>query len=347
MKKLFFPLLASLFVGVVSSINGETEACRHVRENSSSHNNDIPPRFQWDNNSGYCGEVSLISAGLYYGQYMSQYDARRSATHAPQNMGQLLLGINATTAAQKMHLNAIEWNTVAEQNTDQFLAWVKQNVVKGYPVAIGIYMNEYRFYNKKDPNAGDAEYDHIVPVFGISSDHALTDPHYYGDDTLTFSDNGLWGDASNPPYIFSFSFDACQATRKQANARNGAIYSLSNDGSNYGIAIIGIMDLKGETYPVRVDTNVNTEKYEIQDGSDARPEPISLLLTVTVSGLTPGIVYNLYRYNDLSLVPDSDFNVYADQAAKIWKIQIDSGSNYSMTELISSDEIAVYRAVKA
>ncbi len=32
---------------------------------------DIPPRFQWNANNGYCGEVSFISAGLYYGQYCS------------------------------------------------------------------------------------------------------------------------------------------------------------------------------------------------------------------------------------------------------------------------------------
>ncbi len=36
----------------------------------------IGPRFQWEENNGYCGETSLISAGLYYGQYGSQYDAR-------------------------------------------------------------------------------------------------------------------------------------------------------------------------------------------------------------------------------------------------------------------------------
>jgi len=41
--------------------------------------------FQWDANYGYCGEVSLISAGLYYGQYISQYDARALASpNVPQ-----------------------------------------------------------------------------------------------------------------------------------------------------------------------------------------------------------------------------------------------------------------------
>ena len=34
---------------------------------------DMPPRLQWNTNYGYCGEVSLISAGLFFGQYCSQY----------------------------------------------------------------------------------------------------------------------------------------------------------------------------------------------------------------------------------------------------------------------------------
>jgi hypothetical protein len=32
---------------------------------------DIAPRRQWESNSGYCGEVSTISALLNYGGYMS------------------------------------------------------------------------------------------------------------------------------------------------------------------------------------------------------------------------------------------------------------------------------------
>jgi hypothetical protein len=36
----------------------------------------IPTRLQWEENDGYCGEVSLISGGLYFGQYGSQFDTR-------------------------------------------------------------------------------------------------------------------------------------------------------------------------------------------------------------------------------------------------------------------------------
>ncbi len=246
--------------------------------------------MQWDNNAGYCGEVSLISAGLYYGQYISQYEARAIATkNRPQNKSQLLLGRNDLYAAGQMHLNAVEWDTEEQQNPEQFLVWVKENVIKGYPVAIGIFTNQYRFYGDTDPDAGDDEYDHIVPVIGIGSNHGLNDPAYYGDDILVFSDNGLWGDPTKPPYLFSYGFDSFQADRHQANAENGSIYSLFNGGSNYGISVLGVMDKNGDTVPVRLETNVNCEMPAISPKSNTPPAPKPLVLTITLSALEPNI----------------------------------------------------------
>ncbi len=40
---------------------------------------------------------------------------------------------------------------------------------------------------------------------------------YYADDVIHFSDNGLWGLPSNPPYLFNYTFGSFQASRKQAN----------------------------------------------------------------------------------------------------------------------------------
>ena len=36
----------------------------------------VVPFYQWENDNGYCGEVSMIQAGLNNGQWMSQYNAR-------------------------------------------------------------------------------------------------------------------------------------------------------------------------------------------------------------------------------------------------------------------------------
>lgn len=95
----------------------------------------------------------LRNTGLYYGQYMSQYcaichnTAREIALkNKPQTSGQLLLGVNDKYAATQMHLRSIEWNTASERTTNQFLVWVKHNVAKGYPVAIGIYTRDIKSY---------------------------------------------------------------------------------------------------------------------------------------------------------------------------------------------------------
>lgn len=308
----------------------------------------MPPRSQWNGNFGYCGEVSLISAGLYYGQYISQYDARAAACNGGlQSTNQLLIGVNDQLAATKMHLNSIEWNTDAEETTTQFLDWIKQNITQGYPVIIGIYNNEYLFDGTTDPFAGDPDYDHIVPVSQIDSNSSHSNAPSYTDDRISFSDNGIWETSGRPTYTFSYIFHAFKANRKKANAPNGPVYSLPNTNSNYGIAITGVMDLNGDTLPVRVETSVNYEYPVIENGSNTRPAPMPLSLTITVSHLETGVLYNLYRYNTLESVPNSEFNAHASDAYESWQFQIDSGSTYSMTEDIHSNEIAVYRAVKA
>lgn len=310
--------------------------------------NNLPPRLQWEGNHGYCGEVSMICAGLYYGQYTSQYDARAIACDGgSQNHHQLLLGVNDQHAASQMHLSSITWDTDSEKNTDDFMAWTKQNVTKSYPVIIGIYCNEYLFDGDPNPDAGDSDYDHIVPVMGIDSAHPLTNPHYYLDDSVYFSDNGIWEESGIPVYNFKYYFQAFQASRRQANRKNGPPYSVPNTASNYGIAITGIMDLKGETLPVRLDVNYNYEDPPIEDKSNQRPPSMSLTLTITVSNLQPNVQYNLYRYNTMDSVPDSDFNASAGSAYESWPFQITSGTTYVMMENIQSNEMAIYRAVKA
>ena len=293
--------------------------------------------------------MSFISAGLNYGQYMSQYDARALASNnTRQNLtaSQLLLGVNDVAAAKAMHLNAVPFNTAKQTSTAQFLTWVKTNVTAGYPVVVGVFMNQKRFYGSTNPSAGDAEYDHIVTVTGVSSTKPLTPPAaYYPDDVITFSDNGLWTGTPNglPQYVFSYPFASFAATRRQANAAQAPVYSLSS-GADYGIAITGVTDLNRETVPVRLTTSVNAETPAIANGSNTRPAAKPVTLTITVSGLTPGQTYNLYRYSSMASVPDSNFNANAAKASQKWKI-VATAPTYTMSQTIMSNEIAAYRAV--
>jgi len=308
----------------------------------------LPPRIQWDANYGYCGEVSFISAGLNYGQYISQYDARALASkNAGQRLesSQLLLGVNDVAAAKAMHLTATAFNTTQQPTSTAFLTWVKSNVIAGYPVVIGVFMNQNRFYATTNLYAGDTEYDHIVAVTGMTSTRPLTGTAtYYADDVLTFNDNGEWTTNGQPQNAFSFAFGTFVTTRQQANAKTAAVYSLKN-GADYGIAITGIIDLSHETMPVRLTTSTNAETPAIVDGSNTRPAAKPVTLTITVSSLKPGTTYTLYRYNSMTKVPDSNINANVAKAAQKWTIKISAGSTYTMTQTINSNEIAVYRAV--
>ncbi|MCX6459996.1 MAG: hypothetical protein NTZ03_06765 [Actinobacteria bacterium] len=124
------------------------------------------------------------------------------------------------------------------------------------------------------------------------------------------------------------------------------MYSLNN-GANFGIAFTGIVDRSHETVPVRLSTSVNAELPAIAANSSVRPAAKSVTLTITVSGLKPHIVYNLYRYTRMSAVPESTINAKSAKAARKWTITISSGSTYTTKQTIRSNTIAVYRAVPA
>jgi hypothetical protein len=105
-----------------------------------------------------------------------------------------------------------------------------------------------------------------------------------------------------------------------------------------------VADLNRETVPVRLTTSTVGESPTIAEGSSTRPAPEPVALTITVSGLTAGKTYNLYRYSSMSAVPDSNFNANAVNAAQKWTI-VATGSSFTTTQTVLSSETAAYRAV--
>jgi hypothetical protein len=338
-----FPLFIAATISSLPA-NPPTAVVRHYEAR-----NPIPPRLQWNENGGYCGEVCFISAGLYFGQYVSEYDARAAlGLHVRQNTTEILLGWNDLPTAAHLRLAAVEWNPNGDPRTPRsFLAWVKRQVVLGRPVAVGVYDNEARFVGRDRASNGDETYDHIVSVVGVGSHHPLLGRRSYADDTLLFSDNGLWGLGPTRRYFFRVKFSEFPADRTQSNAPGGRIYSLPSGVPNYGIAFTGIVDPKHETVPVRLTTNINFESPQIIDHTNRRPPGRPVTLTITVSKIVPGRTYRLYRYDAWSKVPKSEFNRHANVAAQSWTIQISSGSTYRFKQTIDSNDIAIYRAVPA
>lgn len=316
--------------------------------------NDIPPRLQWEEFAGYCGETSMISAGLYYGQYISQYDARLMASDKNQHgSNQLLLGVNDSHAANAMRL---EHACIASQDSKSFMDWVKKNVHSGYPVIIGVFNNENWLYGRSG-SAGDPEYDHIVPVIGFGSDDPLTEK-FKETDKILISDNGLFTPNKIPIYYFEYEMSSFFCDRTEANNPNGEMYSLlelpeyengKDSLNNYGIVITGVMGHE-ETVPVRITTNKNFERPDIKQTPEGaptpRPAPMPLTLTVTVSDLVPNTNYYLFRYDNETDVPPNDFINKSPKATRT-TINIASGTSYTTHIDIYSNQKVFFRAVPA
>lgn len=238
--------------------------------------------YQWNANNGYCGEASLISAGLANGQYMSQADARLACgafmgnasdgsgpsllqggemgTNTINYNAQMLLeyagagvsgdndfgqgprcaansGLQATTYPFE---TGYKTANIGESGVEDYLSWIKSEMIAGHHVTIGVLFN----------GGDDAQYDHIVTVVKIGTNHDVNDPTYYPDDVLYFDDHGLytlqfdyeggWDFTDNPavpvgaggddtgctPYLFAYTFDTIAKTRKAANKTNAPAYSL-------------------------------------------------------------------------------------------------------------------------
>ncbi|MES2040364.1 MAG: C39 family peptidase [Pseudomonadota bacterium] len=326
----------------------------------------IPPRHQWNANYGYCGETAFISAGLYYGQYVSQYTARAAATPGVNQTdvnSQLLVSVNDLTAAANMHLTAVEWNGQSNAiTTNQYLAWIKGYVLAGYPVVMGVYVNQYQ--PGGNLSAGFSSYDHIVPVNGIASNHPLVpglNQTYYPDDILQLSDNSGTNNVNYPnqftappvaaAYLFQYGFDKFQMTRVQANSSTAPPYSLalhtSINNQNSAVAITGVIDLNKETVPVRLATDLNYENPAMSKDSNTPPSAAPLTLTATVYGLTAGVKYNVYQYNSLAAIPNSSFNANAAAASQISTFTATDSTYVLPPVKIMSNQTAAFRAVPA
>lgn len=305
--------------------------------------NAVPSRLHWQNNAGYDGETALISAGLYYGQYVSQYDVRALITPGGDQIGgKLTIGENGGSAAQQLHLRYEEWNNLGDSL--QFLAWMKQKLAGGIPVVFGVYANRTLF----GPGPMDhADYDHIVCARTILSRFPISHPASYPTDQIGFTDAGLFRPEKTNDYNFHYNIARFQSSRSDADIPTSLVYSLPSDAPNYGIAILGVADLNGDTLPVKLEANPNNETPSIDPNSNMRPASMPLELTITISNLEPGVTYNLYRYNQLASVPESQFNANEAQAFQKSPFSIVSGTTYTMSSLIQTDEVAVYRCVKA
>ncbi len=230
----------------------------------------VRPFYQWENDNGYCGEVSMMQAGLNNGQWMSQFDARLICgvglsqsgpgpndawcdrhKNVPNYNAQLLLenpdtGVSgpnhfasAATCLANSRLSAATYPYTTGFRTrnlglsgyQDYMSWVKSELIAGNQVTVGVLVQ----------GGGDPQYDHDVTVLAIGTNHAVTDPSYYDDDVLYFDDHGGYTLVRNnlnkgwPPIPYGAGSDDRGCTPYVFGYSFGSL-AQTRDGANAGSA---------------------------------------------------------------------------------------------------------------
>jgi hypothetical protein len=279
---------------------------------------DIPPRAQWFNNNGYCGECCIQQCALYFGAYISQYRAREIIDPAqeqdvlvPRNSGRVLDALRLTYAA---------WNSfqAATPQHQSCLVWAKSHLQQKHPVILGVYVQ----------GESDLDYDHIISATGFTS---VDTNAYHPEDKLVFND----GFATTAR---TRTFGTLDDTR--AMTGNGASYDycIPRD-VDFGCAVTGIKDGSGAALPVSLKLDQRSEP-NISLGR----APVQLNTTIQVGALTNGAAYVLLRYNDYHNVPTSNYLSSAFDSATRF---VATNSTQTMSDQFMSDATVIYRCVPA
>ncbi|WP_394849590.1 C39 family peptidase [Pendulispora brunnea] len=283
----------------------------------ASHSNqiDIPPRAQWPNGHGYCGETSIQSIALHYGSWISQKVVRKVAG------GEVLLGVNESKTLERLHFGFKNWNSnEPKPQFEAFSVWLKSHLRQGHPAIFAVYLAD---------GTDDPDYDHIVPAVGIEYESASS---YDPADTLWFH--------SNFGHRLHRTMGTLSATRKKCTYDSSAGGCIPRD-VDYGTAVTGIVDERSATLPVRLSVD-RSDEPNVSKGE----APVQLHATVTASGLVSGRRYALLRYDDYKDVPTDATAagfLSSNHAARIDFTA--TAAEWSHADKFMSDGVAYYRCV--
>lgn len=278
----------------------------------------IPPRQQWVERNGYCGECAIQQAALYYGTYVSQKIVR-SIINPDQNH-QLLIGINEKQVLNALQLRLMEFNNIIPQpQFKTYFDWIKTQLNLNYPVIITCY----------DKGATDPDYDHIMLATGFVANSVTV---YSPADSLLF--NNMFLNSTVTRVAHTLPDIRAMLVNGATNFR--CIPSLVD----YGCAVLGIrVDVGNTTFPVSINVPSWSEP-DVTMGQTAA----TWTATVTVSNLVNGQRYSLLRYNDYTQVPKANFLSSSFSTIETFTA---SGSTHVVSKQIVSDRFCTFRCVPA
>jgi hypothetical protein len=276
---------------------------------------DIPPRKQWVNQFGYCGECSIQQAALYYGTYVSQYRAREIID--PTQWQDVWVPENSGPIFTALRLRVDVWDQAqAAPQYPAFLVWMKKHLQQGHPVIFQSFVR-----GEADPG-----YDHIMTAVGFTS---IDTTAYHAEDRLFFTDHYWSG-------YYNRSFGSLHDTRDMSGNGSRYEYCIPRDRDG-GCAVTGIKDASGTARRIVLKVD-RWREPNISRGA----LPVMLTGTIAVSGLVNGKAYALLRYDNYRSVPTSNFLSSAFTRKTVFTA---SAASKTFIDWFKSDGIVIYRCV--
>lgn len=250
---------------------------------------DAQPGIQWMDHGGYCGSWSIQRATLVKGAWISQSQIRN---HTVPGGGhdEEILATNIDLALKNLKLKAegFDYKHLPTPQADAYRGWIKSKLLAGHGVVWMIMLKGGHF--PVYPGLPYGQYSHVEPVVGILSNKPLNDTRWYDDDYIAH-----YTDADTHTYYRSFQ-SLPDDTSMKGNCAHSDYpgYPCIYEKYGFGWAIEGFLDEK-EGLPLSL--KVKPSRAEPDTRLGGRPIPLSG--TVTVSGLSVGSRYEIYRWDSV------------------------------------------------
>lgn len=284
---------------------------------------DVQPRIMWgweNNVSGYCGEASLQSAGLFYGNYISQEQVRYAGGNK-----ELLIDVNLHKAADTLGFTYERW-VPAQFNKNgrygrasSFPVWTKTHLDAQHPVITGLF--------ERQPK-GDPDYDHIVPMIGYDMNKFVL---YYNDLYLSTTRTMSLTDIKTR--------DACHQTNPPIQPFS---YCFPTP-VNHGIAITGNKDSLGTCRVILKISEVSEPDWGEED--KLHEKPVMFEPHAVITGLTANHTYTLLRFDSAEALPPTGVKFIDGSWSERTDFVAEAETHIVVPKPIASDGVYLYRCV--
>ena len=269
----------------------------------------VTPGQQWNSAGGFCGAFSVQHAALPFGAWISQDLVRKANRdqpgphymHGDTTVGFEVMPSNVAYTAAHLRLRFEEWDyNQPKPQAPAFKKWLKAQLAAQHPLAFFPICkgDSHQCYPDSCPNGGEC--DHVEPIFGLFSNHPLSDPNIYDDDYILHASDQDLQTYYRPINSLDDSL-AMDGNCKNAGSGFGRneMYPCFDSSVTYGLAVTGL-DINGtKLFPTSVSTPGSAGEPNVRQGQPA----VALSATLTVTGLTSGTKYILYRYNGTAALP--------------------------------------------